>query len=775
MFRRCYTKKQRGNHFLMSFFEYLEDRRLLSLSDFTFVGSATNATMPSTWTSHSFDISPLVTGDSPATLSFDLRNDAPNPPFPPDPTTSDVYFAENDDEYLVHFEYSHGGDTSHWRNVRVTVGTNVFRDQYAAFNNHLGDEFVGTAQQGGGTHRNILGEVGFDAGTYSLVKSQPDIVATTLDWVSGGVEFEYRIDNANLPEGTTAAFYWATGDELIDIIPGPTGGPFYNTTLDTAQGNYGPLFVPVGGAVIPDPPAGATHLLLALDPDNLIQESDEPTTSDFGDNNLQPLSISDIDILGFKTIDSQSVEVEFRVNNDAITEFGFGIFRSSDDSFDLGQDKQIGVHSIAVASPGMIEFAALSTALLIDPSHPYVFGVADPFDDVVETDEDNNEGSFRKHVIGVVTHGYNRALTPTPAWLRRIADTLVDDQGYDASIRFDWARLSNNRQPGRAELAGQELAFDVIDLVNTFASGLPPNDVIDLHMIGHSRGSVVISQALGVLEVVGVQTALERGYFKMTMLDPHPAHNHGGAVLASVSPTIRGRLAERIVKDFQDKARDPEVIVPGNVDEAEVYYQRTSYLHAPSRTFSLFDEQIINLWGEAVPGFRHCDLTGPGVGHREVPLEYEKDVVPTLNQPTAFQCSGTITFPTTPFATLISSNSAIPNQQLQPPHESVTGEFGKNHVEEGSINPSDNLVSNPGKANPDGVRFGRESNKHGDVFSSDLNNNELVHSHPLLGDLLDVMVKGAPSNDPAIGHVLHAAHETGLMEVRDRLIAELRR
>jgi hypothetical protein len=143
------------------------------------VSDVTNASNPSRWQSESFDITPLVAGTGNAQLSFDIRNDAPLPAFFPDATQSDVLFGAEGGNYFVHFHYLSGADTSHWRNVVLLIDDLTYRDQYAAFNQHLGDEFLGTAFEGNTGPFNIVAQprqnppysfvaTGFDAGTYVM-------------------------------------------------------------------------------------------------------------------------------------------------------------------------------------------------------------------------------------------------------------------------------------------------------------------------------------------------------------------------------------------------------------------------------------------------------------------------------------------------------------------------------------------------------------------------------------------------------------------------------
>lgn len=111
----------------------------------TDLGTATNDTDPSIWESKSFDVtSPIATATS-ATLYFDLRNDWNSPGI----TTSKVEFGVEGVDYFARFTYVSGDDTSHWRNVFLNIDGLLYVDQYGAFNNHMGDTLLGTAQQGG--------------------------------------------------------------------------------------------------------------------------------------------------------------------------------------------------------------------------------------------------------------------------------------------------------------------------------------------------------------------------------------------------------------------------------------------------------------------------------------------------------------------------------------------------------------------------------------------------------------------------------------------------
>lgn len=134
----------------------------------TLLGTATNASDPSAWLRFDFDVAASIPGATTARLSFDLRNDAPPNLYTASTTVSAVEFGIDAGDYFARFAYSAGGNSSHWRDVQLALDGTVLRDQYAAQNNHLGDEYLGTAYQGAYPANNILGEVGPDAAIYSL-------------------------------------------------------------------------------------------------------------------------------------------------------------------------------------------------------------------------------------------------------------------------------------------------------------------------------------------------------------------------------------------------------------------------------------------------------------------------------------------------------------------------------------------------------------------------------------------------------------------------------
>lgn len=341
---------------------------------------------------------------------------------------------------------------------------------------------------------------------------------------------------------------------------------------------------------------------------------------------------ADLAVLSSTTLDSRSVEVSYRVDGDGGLPFDLAIYRSADANFDPS-DVKLASQTITDAggTPPVTQTVnvVVPGGLGIDPAHPFIMAVADPGGQVSETDEANNVASFRKYVIGAISHGTDAA----PAWEPVMAASLTA-LGYDRVVPFVWAAESVVPVPGQAVAAGQRMAAQIIAAAQT----LPEGSVIDLHLIGHSRGSVVISQATQTIQILaesGADPQLKgvlAGWTKLTYLDPHPAHNvhttsAGTTRFFSASPGPIGRLATQLTLRFQAAMQDPEPVVPSSADQAEVFFQHAPYYAAPDPIDRLF-----NIWGE-VPltgATRYIDLTGIANGHYVMPYWYQTHVVPTL-------------------------------------------------------------------------------------------------------------------------------------------------
>ncbi len=113
------------------------------------------------------------------------------------------------------------------------------------------------------------GSIGNEVSLNIDVTQTPVIAANSLSWdtTQDGVDYGYTISNANLPQQTTAALYWAptaTFDPTQDtVIPGSVF-----TTATAAQTD--PYTGHIDAASIGTPPPGAKDLLFVVDPNNLL-------------------------------------------------------------------------------------------------------------------------------------------------------------------------------------------------------------------------------------------------------------------------------------------------------------------------------------------------------------------------------------------------------------------------------------------------------------------------------------------------------------------------
>ncbi len=155
------------------------------------------------------------------------------------------------------------------------------------------------------------------------------------------------------------------------------------------------------------------------------------------------------------------------------------------------------------------------------------------------------QANFRIWPVGAVTHGYTLTgnLFGQTGWVNDMANILRAD-GYDYVDAFHWEKQSRQKKAGVTVTEGQRLAKEVQDWVAAaIKSGkIGPNDVVDLHFIGHSRGSVVISQAFLALTKTKIPQ-LQHGYDIMTMLDPHPPQTTQTGSSLRNAPMARSRDA----------------------------------------------------------------------------------------------------------------------------------------------------------------------------------------------------------------------------------------
>jgi hypothetical protein len=332
---------------------------------------------------------------------------------------------------------------------------------------------------------------------------------------------------------------------------------------------------------------------------------------------------------GATALSPQVVSADYQVTGSALTgPMTLAIYRAPSPAFDAAHDVLAGqatLSGVELSVGSQQVTVTLSQPLDIDPAMKYVLAVANPGGQVPESSQSVNVASFRTWIIGAVVHGLEFAsFGAFPSWVTALASSLESD-GYDAAIPYNWAALSASTAPGVVTAAAQGLAAQI----NQTIANLPiqPNDVVDIHLIGQSRGADVASLAAGLLDWNA--PPLQGGYLKLTLLDPHPARN-GPVAYDSVSNGPIGQLVDRAYLAIQADAADPPLRVPPRVNQAEVFYQTATVQDtlAPQ-------DRVLNLWG-AVPvggspsSISYFNLTQAVPSHLAMVDFYQAMVVPTL-------------------------------------------------------------------------------------------------------------------------------------------------
>jgi hypothetical protein len=327
---------------------------------------------------------------------------------------------------------------------------------------------------------------------------------------------------------------------------------------------------------------------------------------------LEPRQLMAVNVVAIQKltpITGGQLEVSYSLTENAAltSSLNFNFYRSADPVFDAS-DKSIGSVSAtdqtSLSTGSHTIRADLGQAMRPDPSRPYVIVVGRPTGLLQETDTADNFGVIRKYTIGVISHGgIQGSHINIPQWEAKIG-WKMQDYGYDAVIPFNWTGASHT--PGAAAKQGPRLAQKILDTVAT----LPQNASIDLDYIGHSEGSVVVSQAALWLQK-HPSTNLTTGYQRMTLLDPHAANPEAPNNAESVAGGIKGWLTKRLISWYKGNSRDPIVQIPTNINEADVYYQRTPI------TVNPVNGGLYNLLGQVpvIGTARYIQLNSPGISH----------------------------------------------------------------------------------------------------------------------------------------------------------------
>lgn len=321
------------------------------------------------------------------------------------------------------------------------------------------------------------------------------------------------------------------------------------------------------------------------------------------------LATNIVKVLDFKPINGGVLQVDYQLlssvsDNSNLT---FDVYRSTDSSFDA-TDKWIGAikPDSGLNQPTLPQSATadLGTAMRPDPSRPFVIVVARASGAATETELSDNSLAFRKYTIAVISHGgiqgshYN-----IPEWEAKLARQM-QSFGYDAVIPFNWANKS--RTPGAAAKQAPRMAKRIL----AESAAFPTGSSIDLDYIAHSEGTVVVTQASMFLQK-NASAPFQTGYHRMSLLDPHAANPEAPNNAESTAGGFSGWLANRIISWYKGNARDPLVQIPNNINEADVYYQRTPVSVNP------VNGGLYNLLGQVpvIGSARYVQLNSPGIAH----------------------------------------------------------------------------------------------------------------------------------------------------------------
>ncbi len=452
---------------------------------------------------------------------------------------------------------------------------------------------------------NAVGNYNSSAGSFGFVYNITTSAYTTID-----------------PPGSTLA-----------LVNGVSGSNVVGSYDDTSFGQHGFLYnIQTNTYTTLDPPGGGTF----------NGEPSTEATAAFGGtvvgddiNGGFLYEADDFQLIEATESNPSNLLLTYNVSaSDLSQPITLEVFRSaSPDSYDASSPlTTVEITNPAALQQGQqqVELNLNGAILNINPSEEYVDVIANPVNG--QTTDPNDQVCFQKLVLGVVTYGFELPLVGAPPeWAGQIASGLMTADGYNDAIEFDWSGT------GSATAAGDSMAAlivaDADNLVN--AAGVDPGSVVDLNLIGHSRGAVVVSQAMQELASTD-DPALEGSFKEMTLLDPHPA-NIGDQ---SISYSPRNPLSWPAVAEYDSivaLVQDPKVVIPANANQVVVYYQQTLYSAFPLLSL----ESNLNLQGDLaeivnnsnVPITLEPALTGATlqdgsvVGHSEVPYWYLQNVV----------------------------------------------------------------------------------------------------------------------------------------------------
>jgi hypothetical protein len=287
--------------------------------------------------------------------------------------------------------------------------------------------------------------------------------------------------------------------------------------------------------------------------------------------------------------------------------------------------QQLGSTTLSAATdlaPGQHDVTLFrNQPLPLDTRLPYVVVIG-------EAAGQRSDTYFEKRLMGVVVHGYTfkRLLAVASLdedlgdavrdyllgneivdeWQAAMVASLKSAGCYDdSSFAYDWRFDSTLELRSLLTARAAELYDEIVRRATAMRSQ-HDGDVVDLHLIGHSRGAVILSEALKEWQRRR-NDALRGSYVRITMLDPHPGTNDVSPQEDVYAPddlagaAINGWIYSKY-RETQGRIDDPlPIIVAGvGVREAEVWFQHSrvaAILAAPVVRDPDMNKVGLNLWG----------------------------------------------------------------------------------------------------------------------------------------------------------------------------------
>jgi hypothetical protein len=318
------------------------------------------------------------------------------------------------------------------------------------------------------------------------------------------------------------------------------------------------------------------------------------------------------------TPDGRSIRVEYVMGTAPNQRVHFRVYRSSEPRLN-GSESSIGEETVTTV--GMPKADQAHEAVILRErdlvpimNKPYVVVVG-------EAGGQASTAYFRKHMLGVIVHGYTfkaRLAVANQFQPTRLAtrDWLLNNQDvedwqddmknalelvhcYNAeTFAFNWRYESVSELASLLTSKGRDL-FAEVERRATAMATQHDGDVVDVHFIAHSRGTVLVGQAL-VEWAKRKSPALGGSYVRLTLLDPHPANN-SVPLQEDVEPGKWGTVFYADYKQFQEEVKDPPVVLPSGagIRQISVFFQQSRVTDVQSDPPDLVSRwSPINLWGQ---------------------------------------------------------------------------------------------------------------------------------------------------------------------------------